>query len=65
MTSIDLSVRSRTSPPKSSKAAKKETRTGGIEIDRYFTRAGVDVYDTCEWEIRTAAISSETGSSVF
>ncbi len=69
MTSIDLSVRSRTSPPagsgKSSKAAKKETRTGGIEIDRYFTRAGVDVYDTCEWEIRTAAISSETGTSVF
>src|SRR5687768_13966718 len=65
MTSIDLSVRSRTSPPKSSKAAKKETRTGGIEIDRYFTKAGVDVYDTCEWEVRNAAISSETGTSVF
>jgi len=65
MTSIDLPVRSRTSPPKGAKAAKKETRTGGIEIDRYFTRAGVDVYDTCEWDVRTAAISSETGSSVF
>src|SRR5688572_16189037 len=65
MTSIDLSVRSRTSPPKSNKAAKKETRTGGIEIDRYFTKAGVDVYDTCEWELRNAAINSESGATVF
>jgi ribonucleoside-diphosphate reductase alpha chain len=63
MTSIDLPVRPRTSPPR--KAAKKETKTGGIEIDRYFTKAGVDVYDTCEWEVRTAAISNESGGSVF
>jgi ribonucleoside-diphosphate reductase alpha chain len=26
---------------------KKETRTGGIEFPRYFTREGVDVFDTC------------------
>jgi ribonucleoside-diphosphate reductase alpha chain len=65
MTSIDLSVRSRTSPPKSNKAAKKETKAGGIEIDRYFTKPGVDVYDTCEWEYRTAGISSESGGIVF
>ncbi len=64
MTSIDLSVRSRTSPPRS-KAARKETKTGGIEIDRYFTRPGVDVYDTCEWELRNAAITSESGGVVF
>ncbi len=64
MTTIDLSVRSRTSPPRS-KAAKKETRTGGIEIERYFTRAGVDVYDTCEWELRNAGISNESGGVVF
>ncbi|MEO8379409.1 MAG: vitamin B12-dependent ribonucleotide reductase, partial [Acidobacteriota bacterium] len=63
MTSIDLPVRSRTAPPR--KAGKKETRTGGIAIDRYFTRAGVDVYDTCEWELRNAAISSESGGIVF
>ena len=44
MTSIDLPVRSRTAPPR--KAGKKETKTGGIEIDRYFTRPGIDVYDT-------------------
>src|SRR5438105_4452089 len=63
MTSIDLTVRSRTTPPR--KAAKKETRTGGIEIDRYFTKPGVDVYDTCEWEFRNAAISNESGGVVF
>src|SRR5688572_20621590 len=65
MTTIDLSVRSRTSPPRGSKAAKKETKTGGIEIERYFTRPGVDVYDTCEWELRNAAISNESGGMVF
>ncbi len=65
MTSIDVSVRSRTTPPRSSKAAKKETRTGGIAIDRYFTKPGVDPYDTCEWELRNAGISSESGASVF
>jgi ribonucleoside-diphosphate reductase alpha chain len=65
MTSIDLTVRSRTSPPRNSKAAKKDTRTGGIEVDRYFTKAGVDVYDTCEWEMRNAGISNENGGVVF
>ncbi|HEX2833820.1 MAG TPA: vitamin B12-dependent ribonucleotide reductase [Thermoanaerobaculia bacterium] len=63
MTSIDLSVRSRTAPPR--KAAKKETKTGGIEVQRWFTKAGVDVYDTCEWELRNAAISNESGGVVF
>jgi len=65
MTTIDLSVRSRTSPSRGSKSAKKETKTGGIEIERYFTKPGVDVYDTCEWELRNAAISNESGGVVF
>jgi ribonucleoside-diphosphate reductase alpha chain len=59
-----LSVRARATSPKKP-AAKKETKGGGIEIDRYFTKPGVDVYDTCEWELRNAAISSETGGVVF
>ncbi len=63
MTSIDLPVRSRTAPPR--KAGKKDTKTGGIEIDRYFTKPGVDVYDTCEWELRNAAIANESGGVVF
>jgi ribonucleoside-diphosphate reductase alpha chain len=65
MTSIDLSVRSRSSSPARPKAARKETKTGGIEIQRYYTKPGVDVYDTCEWEFRTAAISNENGGVVF
>jgi ribonucleoside-diphosphate reductase alpha chain len=63
MTSIDLPVRSRTSSPK--KGGRKETKTGGIAIERWFTRPGVDVYDTCEWELRNAGISNESGGVVF
>ncbi|HEX7153412.1 MAG TPA: vitamin B12-dependent ribonucleotide reductase [Thermoanaerobaculia bacterium] len=65
MTSIDYSVRPRTSASKNGKAARKDTKAGGIEIDRYFTKPGVDVYDTCEWEMRSAGISSESGGIVF
>src|SRR6185503_7754240 len=69
MTSIDvttqtLRVRSSSSVPKGG-AKKKETKTGGIEVLRYFTKAGVDVFDTCEWETRTAAITNERGEVVF
>jgi ribonucleoside-diphosphate reductase alpha chain len=67
MTSIDvttqtLRVRSSNAPKG---ARKKETKTGGIEVARYFTRPGVDVYDTCEWEMRNAAITNERGEVVF
>src|SRR5882724_4587075 len=64
MTSIEIpnSIR----PRSSSKAPRrKETRTGGIEIGRFFTKPGVDVYDTTEWEMRSAAITSESGGIVF
>jgi len=69
MTSIDvttqtLRVRSSSNVPKGG-TKKKETKTGGIEVLRYFTKAGVDVFDTCEWEMRTAAITNERGEVVF
>ncbi len=67
MTSFDVTtqtVRSRSGAPKP-KAARKETKTGGIEVERYFTKPGVDVYDTCEWELRTAVITNERGEVVF
>ena len=64
MTSIEIpsqNIRPRSSKP----ARRKETKLGGIEIGRFFTKPGVDVYDTCEWEMRSAAITNETGGIVF
>src|SRR3954464_13540990 len=66
MTSIDMSTpnlraRSSSRAPK----GRKDTKLGGITVDRFFTRPGVDVYDTCEWELRNAAISNESGGIVF
>src|SRR5690242_11453224 len=67
MTSIEIttpSLRARSSSgPKTPK--KKETKTGGVNIDRWFTKPGVDVYDTCEWETRSAVITNERGEIVF
>ena len=48
MTTIDLSVRSRTSPPR--KAAKKETKPGGIEIERFFTKPGPGDHPLKHWK---------------
>ncbi|HUP65806.1 MAG TPA: vitamin B12-dependent ribonucleotide reductase [Thermoanaerobaculia bacterium] len=42
-----------------------ETRAGGIEFPRWFTREGVDPYDTVEWELRSAVIANEKGQVVF
>ena len=60
MTSMDItqSLRSRTNPSRPARPARKETRTGGIAVERFFTKAGIDVFDTCEWELRTAAITN-------
>jgi ribonucleoside-diphosphate reductase alpha chain len=61
VTSNPLRARSNTKPPK----AKKETKTGGITVDRFYTKAGVDVFDTCEWDLRSAVITNERGDVVF
>src|SRR3954449_4148472 len=66
MTSIEIpsnTIRPRSSSKPANK--KKETKLGGIAIERFFTKPGVDVYDTCEWEMRSAAITSESGGIVF
>jgi ribonucleoside-diphosphate reductase alpha chain len=41
------------------------TKVKGLSWDRKFTQKGVHPYDEIEWELRTAAISSETGKTVF
>src|SRR5436305_1653497 len=67
MTSLDVTTQTlrRTGAPKNNKPGRKETKTGGIEIARHFTKAGIDVYDTCEWELRNAVITNERGDVVF
>src|SRR5215467_12760519 len=37
----------------------------GFQLERFFTRAGVDPYSTVEWERRSAVISGEKGEVVF
>ncbi len=37
----------------------------GLTIERRYTRAGVDPYDTAEWDTREAAITNEHGKVVF
>jgi ribonucleoside-diphosphate reductase alpha chain len=37
----------------------------GLELERYFTAAGVDPFDAVEWETRSAVISNERGEVVF
>jgi len=65
MTSIEIPSSSIRPRSNSKPVKKKETKLGGIAVDRFFTKAGVDVYDTCEWEMRAAAITSESGGIVF
>jgi ribonucleoside-diphosphate reductase alpha chain len=67
MTSMDVTAQPlrRSGVPKNPKPVRKETKTGGIEIIRHFTKTGVDVFDTCEWELRAAVITNERGDVVF
>jgi ribonucleoside-diphosphate reductase alpha chain len=37
----------------------------GFQLERFFTRPGVDPYSTVEWERRSAVISGEKGEVVF
>ena len=37
----------------------------GLKFARYFTKPGEDVFDTTEWDYRTAAITDEKGKVVF
>lgn len=41
------------------------TTSGGLELERYFSRAGADPYNEVEWEYRSASISGEGGEKVF
>ena len=65
MTSMDITTPALRSRSNSPKVPRKETHGGGIQVHRFFTKPGVDVFDTCEWELRTAGITNERGEIVF
>src|SRR5438445_8304592 len=67
MTSMDIttpSLRPLSNNPNKPKR-RKESHGGGLEVQRFFTKAGIDVFDTCEWELRAAVITNERGEVVF
>jgi len=37
----------------------------GLSFRRHFTKAGVNPYDTIEWELRTASITDAKGNDIF
>src|SRR5438128_9039375 len=66
MSSMDITTPTLRSRSNSAKVPpRKETRSGGIQVHRFFTKPGVDVFDTCEWELRAAVITNERGEVVF
>src|SRR4051794_38853378 len=53
-------------PQKRRKSDKKAmAHAQGMAVKRYFTRPGVDPFDEVEWELRTAAITGESGKVYF
>jgi ribonucleoside-diphosphate reductase alpha chain len=51
------------SDSKSRRRSKQQPR--GVGVPRHFTQAGVDPFDTVEWELRDARITDERGETVF
>ena len=47
------------------KGGQRNSAKKGLEFQRYFTRDGVAPFDAVEWELRTAAITSEGGEVIF
>ncbi|MHB0972132.1 MAG: vitamin B12-dependent ribonucleotide reductase [Thermoanaerobaculia bacterium] len=65
MSTIEIASESSRPRSEGKPRGRKATRGGGISVERWFTRAGVDVFDTCEWEMRSAVITNEKGEVVF
>jgi ribonucleoside-diphosphate reductase alpha chain len=48
-----------------SRSGARPPHAAGLKFERRYTRPSVDVYATCEWELRDAVISNERGEKVF
>jgi ribonucleoside-diphosphate reductase alpha chain len=71
----ELKVRKAASAPREGKKSHPHTgftppltlrmAAAGMQVERYFTRPGVDPFDEVEWDLRDAVISNEKGAIVF
>src|SRR5579862_633532 len=52
-------------PLPTSAVARGKTRAPGIKVARRYTEPGEDVWETVEWEKRSAIITGERGDIVF
>lgn len=50
---------------KSGTGGRRKAQRKGISVPRIFSQAGVDPFDTVEWELRTAGISDDKGQIIF
>ena len=55
----------RASRPSRCRGSSLTTNGPGLTVERYFTRQGVDPFDTVEWERRDAVISGADGKVFF
>ncbi len=62
--SIEVTTHEPVRQPARTKSRTK-SKGDGITVERYFTNEGVDPFDTCEWEMRSASITNERGEVVF
>jgi ribonucleoside-diphosphate reductase alpha chain len=63
--SMDITPHEPVRQPVRTAATPKAKEPGGVRFARYFTKPGIDVFDTFEWETRAASITNERGEVVF
>jgi len=65
---VELDRHEKAIPSENGTMKAKRPRFGegpGLVFPRFFTKPGVDPFDTIEWDVRSARIASEKGETVF
>jgi ribonucleoside-diphosphate reductase alpha chain len=55
----------KTTSTQTTRITSQQKSAPGLQVTRFFTRAGVSPYDEVEWELRTASITDAKGNSIF
>ncbi len=62
---VDQQSTSKSKGQKKRRSRRQTLNKPGLSFERYFTTAGVDPFETVEWELRDAVIKGADGSMVF